>query len=209
MTPSASKTSGTRGSRRPRRPGLARHVPDLAMSGAYRDSAERLGRTVAPVAPNLRAGSTGMGNVSHLAPTIHPTIGHDYRRHDDAPPRLHAARHHRPRLPRRTTRHGLDRQHPGHRPRSPHPPPGPPSGPRPYLTHRTGRPVGQITRRFLPTHPIRRRGATKRRGRQVVVSALTESGVVRVLVQVVTGRLGETGAICRSVGVRSTTVPWN
>ncbi|MEV6683138.1 M20 family metallopeptidase [Streptomyces erythrochromogenes] len=50
---------------------------DLAMSGAYKDAAESLGRTIAPVDPNLRAGSTDMGNVSHLVPTIHPTIGYD------------------------------------------------------------------------------------------------------------------------------------
>ncbi|MER7759189.1 amidohydrolase [Streptomyces sp. NPDC097619] len=50
---------------------------DLAMSAAYREAAEALGRRPAPADPSLRAGSTDMGNVSHLLPAIHPTIGYD------------------------------------------------------------------------------------------------------------------------------------
>ncbi|WP_260617954.1 M20 family metallopeptidase [Streptomyces sp. WAC07149] len=50
---------------------------DLAIGSAYRDAAMALGRTVPPTDPNLRGGSTDMGNVSHLVPTIHPAIGYD------------------------------------------------------------------------------------------------------------------------------------
>ncbi|MEU0405842.1 amidohydrolase [Streptomyces sp. NPDC006197] len=50
---------------------------DLAMGRSYRAAAEALGRTVLPNDPGLRGGSTDMGNVSHLVPTIHPSIGYD------------------------------------------------------------------------------------------------------------------------------------
>lgn len=39
--------------------------------------ARALGRDVQDVDPALRGGSTDMGNVSHLVPTIHPVIGYD------------------------------------------------------------------------------------------------------------------------------------
>ncbi|MFF0559574.1 amidohydrolase [Streptomyces sp. NPDC004266] len=50
---------------------------DLAMGRSYQAAAEALGRTVLPRDPGLRGGSTDMGNVSHLVPTIHPSIGYD------------------------------------------------------------------------------------------------------------------------------------
>lgn len=50
---------------------------DLAMGEAYRAAAQALGRTVPACDPSLRGGSTDMGNVSHLVPTIHPMIGYD------------------------------------------------------------------------------------------------------------------------------------
>ncbi|MFE5592436.1 M20 family metallopeptidase [Streptomyces sp. NPDC056549] len=50
---------------------------DLAMGRSYQAAAEALGRTVLPNDPGLRGGSTDMGNVSHLVPTIHPSIGYD------------------------------------------------------------------------------------------------------------------------------------
>ncbi|MFF3262518.1 M20 family metallopeptidase [Streptomyces sp. NPDC002932] len=49
---------------------------DLAMAGIYRDVARDLGRTIQDQ-PGMRSGSTDMGNVSHLVPTIHPMIGYD------------------------------------------------------------------------------------------------------------------------------------
>ncbi|MFF7778224.1 amidohydrolase [Streptomyces tanashiensis] len=50
---------------------------DLAMGRSYQAAAEALGRTVLPNDPGLRGGSTDMGNVSHVVPTIHPSIGYD------------------------------------------------------------------------------------------------------------------------------------
>ncbi|MFE9040511.1 amidohydrolase [Streptomyces sp. NPDC012421] len=50
---------------------------DLAMARTYLDAARALGRDVKDVDPALRGGSTDMGNVSHLVPTIHPMIGYD------------------------------------------------------------------------------------------------------------------------------------
>ncbi|MGW0992467.1 M20 family metallopeptidase [Streptomyces sp. NPDC002523] len=50
---------------------------DLAMSRSYRAAAEALGRSVPDADPDLRGGSTDMGNVSHIVPTIHPMIGYD------------------------------------------------------------------------------------------------------------------------------------
>ncbi|MFE2720841.1 M20 family metallopeptidase [Kitasatospora sp. NPDC059327] len=49
---------------------------DDLMGRLYAEAAGLLGRTVAPTGPALRGGSTDMGNVSHLVPTIHPTIGY-------------------------------------------------------------------------------------------------------------------------------------
>ncbi|AJF68776.1 M20 family metallopeptidase [Streptomyces vietnamensis] len=50
---------------------------DLAMGRSYQAAAEALGRTVLPDNPDVRGGSTDMGNVSHVVPTIHPSIGYD------------------------------------------------------------------------------------------------------------------------------------
>jgi amidohydrolase len=48
---------------------------DTAMAEIYARSAEALGRTVGRTPE--RGGSTDMGNVSHLLPSIHPMIGYD------------------------------------------------------------------------------------------------------------------------------------
>lgn len=50
---------------------------DLEMCGVYRDSARDLGRSADAPDLGMRGGSTDMGNVSHLVPTIHPSIGYD------------------------------------------------------------------------------------------------------------------------------------
>lgn len=50
---------------------------DLAMGRSYQAAAEALGRTVLANDPGVRGGSTDMGNVSHVVPTIHPSIGYD------------------------------------------------------------------------------------------------------------------------------------
>ncbi|MFD4373878.1 M20 family metallopeptidase [Streptomyces sp. NPDC058486] len=50
---------------------------NAAMTDLYRDALTGLGRTTETQDANMRAGSTDMGNVSHLVPTIHPMIGYD------------------------------------------------------------------------------------------------------------------------------------
>lgn len=49
---------------------------DLALSRLYRDAVTSLGRTI-DEGTAMRQGSTDMGNVSHVVPSIHPTIGYD------------------------------------------------------------------------------------------------------------------------------------
>ncbi len=50
---------------------------DLDLARGYLAAVRDLGRDIQDVAPTLRGGSTDMGNVSHLVPTIHPMIGYD------------------------------------------------------------------------------------------------------------------------------------
>ncbi|MFD5717960.1 hypothetical protein [Streptomyces sp. NPDC127036] len=50
---------------------------DLAITALYRNAVTDLGRRIPDTAGALRAGSTDMGNVSHVVPTIHPSIGYD------------------------------------------------------------------------------------------------------------------------------------
>lgn len=50
---------------------------DAAFGEAYRRAAEALGRSFDRVPSGMRGGSTDMGNVSHVLPTIHPSIGYD------------------------------------------------------------------------------------------------------------------------------------
>ncbi|MFE2914251.1 M20 family metallopeptidase [Kitasatospora indigofera] len=50
---------------------------DLAIGRSYQAAAEALGRVVPQSDPSVLGGSTDMGNVSHLVPTIHPMIGYD------------------------------------------------------------------------------------------------------------------------------------
>ncbi|GAA1963491.1 M20 family metallopeptidase [Kitasatospora viridis] len=49
---------------------------DLAMCRSYQAAAQALGRTVPQQDPGALGGSTDMGNVSHLVPSIHPMIGY-------------------------------------------------------------------------------------------------------------------------------------
>lgn len=50
---------------------------DAEFGDAYRRAAEALGRSFDLVPSGMRGGSTDMGNVSHIMPTIHPSIGYD------------------------------------------------------------------------------------------------------------------------------------
>ncbi|MCF2533682.1 amidohydrolase [Yinghuangia soli] len=50
---------------------------DAEFGEAYRRSAEALGRSFDLVPSGMRGGSTDMGNISHVMPTIHPSIGYD------------------------------------------------------------------------------------------------------------------------------------
>ncbi|MFE6887141.1 amidohydrolase [Streptomyces sp. NPDC057694] len=50
---------------------------DLAITGLYRKAVTDLGRRIPDSPDTMRGGSTDMGNVSHLVPTIHPSIGYD------------------------------------------------------------------------------------------------------------------------------------
>jgi len=50
---------------------------DAEFADAYRGAAEDLGRTFAVIASGMRGGSTDMGNISHVMPTIHPSVGYD------------------------------------------------------------------------------------------------------------------------------------
>ncbi|MFI8996531.1 M20 family metallopeptidase [Streptomyces sp. NPDC053542] len=70
---------------------------DTAVAELYAGAAEALGRTVGR-APE-RTGSTDMGNVSHLLPTIHPMIGYD----------TGGARQHTPEFAAAGTSEGADR----------------------------------------------------------------------------------------------------
>ncbi|MBU6328376.1 MAG: M20 family metallopeptidase [Acidobacteria bacterium] len=58
-----------------RDPAYADLVDNASLAGLYRDNAARLGRTVLePDAHRAVVGSTDMGNVSHVVPSIHPMI---------------------------------------------------------------------------------------------------------------------------------------
>jgi amidohydrolase len=50
---------------------------DEGLNALYKANAEALGRTFTQVPPGFRGGSTDMGNVSLVIPTIHPGIGVD------------------------------------------------------------------------------------------------------------------------------------
>jgi amidohydrolase len=57
-------------------PVYADMVHNRAIGERYRANAATLGRTVSDPSPNARVvGSTDMGNVSHIVPSIHPIIG--------------------------------------------------------------------------------------------------------------------------------------
>jgi metal-dependent amidase/aminoacylase/carboxypeptidase family protein len=44
------------------------------LASAYGSNLARVGRTVMPEVPSMNTGSTDMGNVSKLVPTVHPMI---------------------------------------------------------------------------------------------------------------------------------------
>ncbi len=55
-------------------PGYKEIIPNHVMAKLFTRNLETLGRTIAPLDPNERMGSTDMGDVSHLVPSIHPYL---------------------------------------------------------------------------------------------------------------------------------------
>ncbi len=56
------------------RPGYAEIVPNKAMANAFAENWRTIGVEVQEVRPNERMGSTDMGNVSQVVPSLHPYI---------------------------------------------------------------------------------------------------------------------------------------
>jgi amidohydrolase len=54
--------------------GYAEIIPNRIMAGLFRSNLESLGRIVVDPDPNERMGSTDMGDLSHLVPSIHPYL---------------------------------------------------------------------------------------------------------------------------------------
>jgi amidohydrolase len=55
-------------------PGYAEIIPNRIMANLFRVNLEHLGRIVVDPDPNERMGSTDMGDLSHLVPSIHPYL---------------------------------------------------------------------------------------------------------------------------------------
>jgi amidohydrolase len=55
-------------------PGYQEIIPNRILAGLFKSNLESLGRTVVDPDPNERMGSTDMGDVSHLVPSIHPYL---------------------------------------------------------------------------------------------------------------------------------------
>jgi len=55
-------------------PGYAEIIPNRIMANMFRTNLELLGRVVVDPDPNERMGSTDMGDLSHLVPSIHPYL---------------------------------------------------------------------------------------------------------------------------------------
>jgi len=56
------------------KPGYKDIIPNKIMAGLFKSNLESLGRVVVDPDPNERMGSTDMGDVSHLIPSIHPYL---------------------------------------------------------------------------------------------------------------------------------------
>ena len=56
------------------RPGYAEIIPNKAMAHRFAENWRTIGVQVQEVRPNERMGSTDMGNVSHVVPSLHPYI---------------------------------------------------------------------------------------------------------------------------------------
>lgn len=55
-------------------PGYKDIIPNKVMAGLFKSNLESLGRVVVDPDPNERMGSTDMGDISHLVPSIHPYL---------------------------------------------------------------------------------------------------------------------------------------
>jgi amidohydrolase len=55
-------------------PGYQDIIPNHILAGLFKSNLETLGRTIVDPDPNERMGSTDMGDVSHLVPSIHPYL---------------------------------------------------------------------------------------------------------------------------------------
>lgn len=55
-------------------PGYKEIIPNRIMAGLFKSNLESLGRIVVDPDPNERMGSTDMGDISHLVPSIHPYL---------------------------------------------------------------------------------------------------------------------------------------
>jgi amidohydrolase len=55
-------------------PGYKEIIPNKVLAGFFKSNLELLGRVVVDPDPNERMGSTDMGDISHLVPSIHPYL---------------------------------------------------------------------------------------------------------------------------------------
>jgi amidohydrolase len=55
-------------------PGYKEIIPNKILAGLFKSNLESLGRVVVDPDPNERMGSTDMGDISHLVPSIHPYL---------------------------------------------------------------------------------------------------------------------------------------
>jgi metal-dependent amidase/aminoacylase/carboxypeptidase family protein len=55
-------------------PGYKEIIPNKLLAGLFKTNLESLGRVVVDPDPNERMGSTDMGDISHLIPSIHPYL---------------------------------------------------------------------------------------------------------------------------------------
>jgi len=55
-------------------PGYKEIIPNKILAGLFKSNLESLGRVVVDPDPNERMGSTDMGDISHMVPSIHPYL---------------------------------------------------------------------------------------------------------------------------------------
>jgi amidohydrolase len=55
-------------------PGYKNIIPNKVLAALFTSNLESLGRSIADIEPNERMGSTDMGDISHLVPSIHPYL---------------------------------------------------------------------------------------------------------------------------------------